>query len=84
MKKQAKLLAIYTILINSSGGVKMLDMWYGDSPKSADRVTISFYANDCVYRGNIFKNGKIIGDYAFNDWRKIEKTFPQLKFNWDV
>ena len=62
----------------------MLDMWYGDSPRSADKVTIAFYPNAGQYRGNIYKNGRIIGDYAANSWEKVEKMFPQLYFNWDI
>lgn len=40
-------------------GMKMLniDMWYGDNHKKADKIDITFYPNDEVYRGNIYKNG---------------------------
>lgn len=61
---------------------KSLDMWYGDDPKTADKIDIYFSDCDCLYRGNIYKNGKIIGDYSTEctDW--LEKKFPQLVFNW--
>lgn len=59
----------------------MLDMWYGDSPRDADRVTILFYPNSGEYRGNIYKNGRIIGDYSAPTAQKIEKMFPHLHFN---
>ena len=58
-----------------------IDMWYGDSPKDADRIDIDFYPGD-GYRGNIYKNGKFIGDYWCNDSLLLERVFPQLTFNW--
>lgn len=27
-----------------------IDMWYGDSHKQADKITVSFYPNDGEYR----------------------------------
>jgi hypothetical protein len=60
-----------------------IDMWYGDNQKEADKIDISFYPNVCEYRGNIYKNGKIIGDYSCKDSVLLEKAFPQLSFNWD-
>lgn len=59
-----------------------LDMWYGDSPHDADKIDIFFCDCDAVYRGNIYKAGKIIGDYAAADSTRIEAMFPQLKINW--
>lgn len=60
-----------------------IDMWYGDGHKEADKIDITFYPNDGVYRGNIYKDGKIVGDYTCNDCLELEKSFPQLTFNWD-
>lgn len=59
-----------------------IDMWYGDDHKKADKIDITFCDLDCVYRGNIYINGKIIGDYTCNDSLELEKAFPQLSFNW--
>lgn len=59
-----------------------IDMWYGDSYAKADKIDITFYPNEGLYRGNIYKDGKIIGDYACNDSVKLEKTFGWLNFNW--
>ena len=59
-----------------------IDMWYGDKHTEADKIDVSFYPNDGEYRGNIYKNGKIIGDYSCNDSVEPENTFSQLKFNW--
>lgn len=60
-----------------------IDMWYGDDHKEADKIDITFYPNDGVYRGNIYKDEKYIGDYVCNDCLELEKSFPQLVFNWD-
>lgn len=60
-----------------------IDMWYGDDHKQADKIDITFYPNDGEYRGNIYKNGKMIGDYVCNDSIELEKSFTQLTFNWD-
>ncbi len=60
-----------------------IDMWYGNSHKEADKIDVTFYPGDEEYRGNVYKDGKIIGDYACNDSVELENTFTQLKFNWD-
>lgn len=60
-----------------------IDMWYGDDHKEADKIDINFYDLDCEYRGNIYKDGKIIGDYVCIDSIELEKAFPQLTFKWD-
>lgn len=60
-----------------------IDMWYGDKVIEADRIDISFCDLDSMYRGNIYKAGKIIGDYSTPDSIALEDAFPQLTFNWD-
>ena len=60
-----------------------IDMWYGDDQKQADKIDITFYPNDGEYRGNIYKNGKMIGDYVCDDSIELEKSFLQLTFNWN-
>ena len=59
-----------------------VDMWYGNSVKEADCIDIAFYDSDCEYRGNIYKNGKAIGDYSAKNSLAIEKRFSHLKFKW--
>lgn len=59
-----------------------IDMWYNDEISEADKITIAFYPNDGEYRGNIYKSGKIIGDYTCNDSIELEKAFNHLHFNW--
>ena len=60
-----------------------IDMWYGNSYTEADKIDICFYDNEGKYRGNIYKDGKIIGDYVCNDSVKLEKTFHWLEFKWE-
>lgn len=60
-----------------------VDMWYGDKKEEADKITAAFYDLDNEYRGNIYKNGQVIGDYAVKDSLKLEKLFPQITFDWD-
>lgn len=55
-----------------------IDMWYGNYHEEADKIDISFYPNDGQYRGNIYKNGEIIGDYTCTDSVELERIFPQL------
>lgn len=59
-----------------------IDMWYKNNHTEADKIDVFFYENG-EYRGNIYKNGKMIGDYICNDSAELEKTFSQLYFNWD-
>jgi len=59
-----------------------IDMWYGDSHTDADKIDVAFYPSDGQYRGNIYKDGKIIGDYTCNDSVELEKSFNHLRFNW--
>ena len=60
-----------------------IDMWYNDKPTDADKIDVFFYDLDCEYRGNIYKAGRIIGDYVCTDSTELEKAFPQLAFNWN-
>ena len=60
-----------------------IDMWYNNAVEEADKITVTFSDIDAMYRGNIYKDNKIIGDYSCNDSVELEKAFPQLIFNWD-
>lgn len=62
---------------------KYIDMWNGDKKEDADGIDVFFSDLDCEYHGNIYKNGKVIGDYCFSDSVDLENAFPQLIFNWD-
>ena len=60
-----------------------IDMWYNDKPTDADNADVFFNDLDCKYRGNMYKAGKIIGDYVCTDTLELEKAFPQLVFDWN-
>lgn len=59
-----------------------IDMWYNNKSSEADKIDVTFYPNDGKYRGNIYKDGKAIGDYSCNDSVELEKYFSHLHFNW--
>ena len=60
-----------------------IDMWYNNAIEEADKITVAFSDIDVMYRGNIYKDNKIIGDYSCNDSVELEKAFPHLQFNWE-
>lgn len=60
-----------------------IDMWYGNKATEADRIDVFFNGSTGDYRGNIYKDGKAIGDYSATDSAELENTFTQLTFNWD-
>lgn len=60
-----------------------IDMWYNNAVEEVDKITVTFSDIDVMYRGNIYKDNKIIGDYSCNDSVELEKAFPQLQFNWE-
>lgn len=53
----------------------IIDLWYDDTLQECDGLTYSFSDCDCVYRGNILKNGRFVGDYTTSDFQKIEKLY---------
>lgn len=58
-----------------------IDMWYGDNVDDINSIDVTFYPNSGEYRGNLFIDGKYVGDYATKDSLLLSKTFPQ--FDWD-
>lgn len=59
-----------------------IDMWYGDKIEDVDKVSYTFYDRDSEYRGNLYKDGKPIGDYRTQDSTEIEKVFSWL--SWEI
>lgn len=55
-----------------------IDMWYGDKPEEVTGINWSFSDLDCVYRGNLYKGNKFIGDYEADAIQKVQEAFPQL------
>ena len=60
-----------------------IDMWYGNKIEEVTKIDINFYGNSGEYRGNIYIDNKIVGDYTAKDSISLEEAFPQLTFNWD-
>ena len=58
-----------------------IDMWYGDKIEEVTKIDISFYSDSCEYRGNIYIDDKIVGDYSTKEYKSLENTFKQLVFN---
>lgn len=56
----------------------IIDLWYGNTLQECDGLTHSFSDCDCVYRGNIIKNGQFVGDYITGDFRAIEKLYSRM------
>ena len=55
-----------------------IDMWYGHKPEEVTGINWSFSDLDCVYRGNLYKNGKTIGDFTADTMPEVQEAFPQL------
>lgn len=56
----------------------IIDLWYGDTLQECDGLTCSFSDCDCVYRGNIIKNGQFVGDYTAGEFQSIEKLYRRM------
>lgn len=56
----------------------IIDLWYGDSIKSIDKIDCFFSDFDCMYRGNLYKQGRIVGDYSTRNSIEIENRFSRL------
>lgn len=55
-----------------------IDMWYKNNPKEITGIDWSFSDLDCVYRGNLYKDGKTIGDFIADTMQEVQEAFPQL------
>ncbi len=55
-----------------------IDLWCGDTIGECSDLTYSFSDCDCVYRGNIIKDGRFVGDYTTCDFREIEKLYSRM------
>lgn len=58
-----------------------IDMWYGNKIEEVTKIDISFYGDSGEYRGNIYINDDIVGDYSTKEYKALENTFKQLVFN---
>ena len=73
---------------NTSITVSGFNLIKGEKEDNKDNVDIkefdwdiNFYDNSCEYRGNIYINDKIVGDYSTKEYKALENTFKQLVFN---
>lgn len=55
-----------------------IDMWYKNNPKEITGIDWSFSNLDCVYRGNLYKDGKTIGDFIADTMQEVCRAFPHL------
>ena len=56
-----------------------IDLWYSDTLTDCDSLTCSFSDMDCVYRGNIVKNGRFVGDYTARNFQAVEDLYSRMK-----
>jgi len=54
------------------------DFWYGHNIKDVDSASVAFYPNDVVFRGWMYSNGRIIGDYETDDSIELQRIFPGI------
>ena len=62
-------------MVNING--VLFDFWYNDTLEDVTKVSCSFCPG-CIYRGNVWKGDKIIGDYSSQDSIAIEQIFPGI------
>ena len=55
-----------------------IDYWNDLRKKDADTVTWAFYPDGCVYRGNLWKDGRAFADFVCNDSVELEKHYPGI------
>ena len=55
-----------------------IDMWYKHQPEEVTGINWSFSDLDCVYRGNLYKDGKTIGDFTADTMQEVQEAFPHL------
>ena len=55
-----------------------IDMWYEYKPEEVTGINWSFYGYDVGYRGNLYKNGKTIGDFTADTMQEVQEAFPHL------
>lgn len=61
---------------------------YGDIPSSwrtksittqrYDKATATFYPNEGIWRGNVYKGSQIVGDFVCDDSVELERKFPGI------
>lgn len=57
-----------------------VDMWFGDSLLEADKVNYYWSNLTLRYQGNIWKGGRMVGDFWATEFEGMKMLFPQLDF----
>lgn len=55
-----------------------INMWYEYKPEEVTGINWSFYGYDVVYRGNLYRDGKTIGDFTADTMQEVCRAFPHL------
>lgn len=53
-----------------------IDMWHKNNQEEITGIDWSFSDLDCVYRGNLYKSDKMIGDYTADTMQEVQEAFP--------
>lgn len=62
----------------------MVDIWYEDQRSKVNGMDCYFSDCDCVYRGNLYADRRLVGDYEARDSEVVEsiaKNFG-IDFRW--
>lgn len=51
------------------------DFWYGDAMAGCDGIDCFFSDCDCVYCGNLYKNGRAVGDFTARTLQAIQSAW---------
>jgi hypothetical protein len=55
-----------------------LEFWYNNTLEEVTEIDCFFYPNAGEYRGNLYINGKAVGDYTTRNSSEIEKIAPGI------
>lgn len=76
------MMMIMILMRNCGKEVKRMvhfDWWDGKAVNlSLCTATVTFYPNEGIYRGNVYKDGEPVGDFWSKDSVAIEKCFPHI------
>ncbi len=58
----------------------IIDMWYKDSIQDVNKISCSFCPNEGIYRGNLYIDNNIVGDFSMTDSCAIYSVFPWFDY----
>ena len=59
----------------------IIDFWYGNKCEDITALSVNFYPNDGIYRGNLYAGRRCVGDFVTTDSNDIYKYFPWFDFD---